>query len=252
MTEELLAGCASLDLADSVCFAGASLAQAAAVVQVDDKPFLLEFRRGRGRVVLIADASFVDNQRIAQADNGVFAFNLAYHYGRPGMVFDEFYHGLHHGPSTIGLLCRFPVNVVTASLLLCVGIFILGRCRGFGPPLAAEPRSRRSRAEHIEAMGNLYRRCRRTRLTLRRLVAGTLRELSDRYGLPQGADAQGVMRHLHGRGYQGADDLRQAIEAAQQALASGHDFSERRLMKLYDDLWTPARKALDATHTRAL
>jgi len=222
------------------------------VVHVDGKPFLLEFPRGRGRVVLIADASFVDNQRIAQADNGVLAFNLAYHYGLPGIVFDEFYHGLHRAPSALGLLCRFPVNVVTASLLLCVGVFILGRCRAFGPPLAAELRSRRSRGEHIEAMGNLYRRCRRTRLTLRRLVAGTLRELSDRCGLPPCSDARAVVRHLRGRGYEGADELRQAIEAAQHALASGRNFSERRLVKLYDDLWTPARKALDATHTRAL
>jgi len=244
--EALVEGCRTLALEPGAYFVGPALQRASATVWAGDKAFLVEFRRGLGRIVLLADVSMIDNERILEADNGPLAFHVAWRYGRKGIVFDEYYHGLHQRPSVVRLLCSFPLSVVSASLLLCVAGFILGRWRHFGRPAAEEPPSRRSKAEHVRAMAALFRRCRKTRLTLRQLVGGLTRELADAYGLRAAGSPAEVVERLRARSCPGAAAMAQALERADAALASGAALSERRLLKLYDDLWNPARKAIDA------
>jgi hypothetical protein len=247
----VLGGCAKLQPIRGAYFSGPGVGRASTSVLLNGQPFLLEFHRGRGRVVLIADVSFLDNRRVQDADNGVFAFNLAYHYGRAGIVFDEYYHGLHHRPSVVRLMCAFPINVVTATLLVCVAALVLARWRHFGPPVPYEERSRRSKAEHVRAMASLFRRCRKTRLALRQLVSGLMWELGDAYGLGEAGAPAAVVEHFRTHSCVNSEAIAGAFERA-SAAASSRSLSERRMLKLYDDLWRPARKAIDAASERTL
>lgn len=246
----LVEGCTALDTELGAWLGGPGLERARAAVWWGDRAVVLEVPRGLGRIVLVADASLFDNGRIAEADNGVLAYNLAWRYGRGGIVFDEYFHGLHESGSIVKLLCRFPVNVVTASLLLCVGVFVLGRWRHFGPPVPFEERSRRSKAEHIQAMADLFRRTSRTKLTLQQCVAGLVHDLGEAYGLADGHDPRAIIEHLTARCGPRGEALAAAFDRAMAAVDTPRALSERRMRTLYDDLWTPARTAIDAARQR--
>ena len=229
-------------------FEGEGVEAAEHVVYADERPFLLESRWGKGRIVLIADGSFFQNGRILEEDNGVFAYNLAFRYGVDGIVFDEFYHGLYHSPNVLRLLLKFPNNVVAAALILSVLVFVWSRFRQFGPPIPFPDASRRSRAEYVTAMADLYRRGGRTNMSLGQLVAGLTRELGQAYRLRDLNDPVTVIRDLRARSCAEADEIGRSLQRIRRALASGRRLSEREMLRLYSDLWYQTRKAIDATN----
>ena len=244
--------CERLALEHSCWFEGRGVEAADHVVDLDEKPFVVESRRGEGRIVLVADGSFFRNGRILEGDNGVFAYNLAFRYGTAGVVFDEFYHGLYRSPNIVWLILAFPNNVVAAALILSVLVFVLSRFRQFGPPIPDTDPSRRSRAEYVYAMAELYRRGGRTRMSLGQLVAGLTREIGQAYRLRDLEDPVTVLKGLRARSCAEADEIGRSLQRIWKALASGRRLSEREMLRLYEDLWCQTRKAIDATNQGAV
>jgi len=91
---------------------------------------------GKGRVLLLADASFLQNQLLARDDNAELALALAGPTRRP-VVFFENFHGYGRGTGLAAIPGRWQALLTLASL--AVVIFILARVRRLGPPEDEEP-----------------------------------------------------------------------------------------------------------------
>jgi Domain of unknown function (DUF4350) len=112
----------------------------------------LESRDGRGTIVM-ASASPLQNQALAQQDNAAFGLGLA---GTPGshVVFDEYDHGFGHaGRGLAGLPTSWRWGLGIA--LSAVGVWILSASRRFGPPERQERTMMPARIEYVEAMATL-------------------------------------------------------------------------------------------------
>ena len=109
---------------------------------------------GRGRIVVLADASPLQNRGLARADNAAFALALA----TPGetVTFLETVHG--YGASTG--LAALPAGARWGLLgLLLAGLaFVWSRARRIGPPQDAERPLPPPRADYVDALaGSLAR-----------------------------------------------------------------------------------------------
>lgn len=107
-------------------------------------------RRG---ATLLADASPLTNQRLAQADNAAFALDLT---GRGPLIFAE----SAHGYGTARGLAALPGNAKGALVLLLAAalLYLLARGKRFGPVEAeARPLAPR-RVEYVDAVAALLRK----------------------------------------------------------------------------------------------
>ena len=248
----LTQNCGKLGL-QAVCgFSGSSVEQADHVVFLNDKPFLLEFRQGKGRIVLVADGSFFRNGRILEDDNALFAYNIAYRYGTDGIVFDEYYHGLYRSPNVVRLLFTYPYNIVATAFFLCVVLFVWSRIRYFGPPVSEEEPDRRSRAEHLHAMADMFQGCGKTNMMLRHLVAGLTEELRKSYRMREVKNPADIVERLRACACDEADAIGRALVRIEAALGSDRQLSETEMFTLYTNLWKPVRKEIHAANQRTL
>ena len=122
-----------------------------------DRTLLAVATLGRGRVLLIADPSPLDNERLDLADNAAFGLGLAGPRSRP-VVFAESYHGYGRSSGLSAIPGRWK------TLLLLGGVaalaLILARGRRLGP---AEPGQRElapPRREYVDALAGLVARTR--------------------------------------------------------------------------------------------
>lgn len=132
---------------------------------LDDRPAMVSFAQGSGRVILSTLVYPLSNVGLKEALNPDLALNLASLAGsRPGTIwFNEWHHGQRgQNASEMTLEKWLRTNPAGQALLYTLGvIFIAAVLRGqiFGRPLPL-PESGRRRAplEHITAIANLKRR----------------------------------------------------------------------------------------------
>jgi hypothetical protein len=86
----------------------------AVAATVDARPFVLEQRSGRGRIVVVADATFLRNAWLDRGDAAPLALDLVRAFGTP--LFDEREHGLRAEQNTLRYLARSPALGVFAGL----------------------------------------------------------------------------------------------------------------------------------------
>jgi len=109
----------------------------------------------RGNVALLADASPLQNARLARADNAAFALELI---GGGPLVFAEAPHG--YG-SASGLAALPDAGKWALGLLLAAGLLLmLARGRRFGPPEDASRPLAPPRAAYVDALGAALARTR--------------------------------------------------------------------------------------------
>jgi hypothetical protein len=119
------------------------------------RALLLERRLGRGRLLLLADDSPLQNRLLAEADNAQLAVDLAGAPGRP-VAFVESVHGYGESRGLAALPQGWIVAFV--GLALAGALWVAARGRRLGPPEpAAEPLAP-PRSEYAEALGRLLRR----------------------------------------------------------------------------------------------
>jgi len=130
--------------------AGRFTAPGGAVAALGSAPGLLAVAPvGRGRALLLADASPLQNRLLASADNAALALALAGPARRP-VTFVESVHGFGRAAGLAALPARWRLALVLAAL--AGGLWLLSRARRFGPaedPGADPPPARR---EHVEAL----------------------------------------------------------------------------------------------------
>lgn len=111
---------------------------------------------GRGRLVLVADSSPLQNRRLARADNAALALGLA---GPGPLAFVEGVHGYGRASGWAALPLR--VRWALGLALLAAVVLMVARGRRFGPPLADRRELPPPRHAYVEALGTVLARARR-------------------------------------------------------------------------------------------
>ncbi len=160
----------------------------APVVHLSDErgALLLDFARGRGRIIVLSDPFIVANRGISRADNLQLAVNIVAAAGGGLIAFDEFHQG--RGTTQNEFAAYFagtPVLAMFAQLCLIAAAVVWTRSRRFARPLPALRVDRRSKLEFVASMAELQQRARAFDLAIENVYGRTRRALA-RYG---GADA---------------------------------------------------------------
>ena len=170
-------------------------------------------RLGDGRVVVLADTSFLSNRRIGDADNAVLAVNLAAHARSHAsgdrLVFDEYHFGYGRRetgwPILGSLLVSTSAGWGVLSLTLAGLLWLFYAGRRFGPRRTPR-RSRRSRLEYVRAVGEAFRSAGAHRLVCALICRRFKARVARLVGLPSTAPTDEIASRLARR--TGADVLR--------------------------------------------
>jgi hypothetical protein len=122
-----------------------------------DPALLAVARAGRGRALLLADSSPLQNRLLGEADNAALGLGLA---GAPGrrVTFVESVHGFGRQTGLAALPARWQIGLAIA--LLAALVLLLSRARRLGPPELAGGEPTPARREHVEALALALRRAR--------------------------------------------------------------------------------------------
>ena len=148
------------------------------------RPLAVVVRSGRGRALLLADASPLQNRALATADNAAFGLAAA----GPGGSRVTFLETVH-GYGTAGGLAALPARGrwVLLGLLLAALAFAWSRARRIGPPEEDERPLPPPRADYVDALAGALVRTRRPAEVARPLRDAARERLTARAGL--GPDA---------------------------------------------------------------
>lgn len=181
-----------------------------------DDPVVALLPRGDGEILLVSQAYVLWNENIADSGIAPLIARAAADWTQPGdtLWFDEYHHG-HRGGSPIRALGSFLGNAApgqAALQLALVGLLALAPAAvRFGAPNDRRPPPRRSRLEHVAALGELYRQARAEEVARRRLVAGFARRIGRER--PQPGQEQAFLERLERNVAAGPEAVRAVSEA---------------------------------------
>ncbi len=166
---------------------------AAPLIADDTGAVVSRYALGKGSVTVVSDESLFENARLARADNGRLAYDLATAgLGPHGSVaFDEWSHGYASGDTWWSVLPR-PLQVAVIAIACILIALALGTAPRFGPVAPVVDESERTSAEYLTSMAVLYQRGRATRAALREMVDACLRDVAQALGLADNAPARAI------------------------------------------------------------
>ena len=148
------------------------------VLAGDEGTLLLVATAGRGRIVLLADSSPLQNRLLGEADNAALALALS---GRGPLTFVESVHGYGPARGLAALPARFGWALI--GLALAALVFMVARGRRLGPP---EPERRDlppPRRAYVDALAATMARGRDREEAVAPVRAEARRRLARRAGL---------------------------------------------------------------------
>ena len=158
-------------------------AEAPTVHLADERgAFLLDYKRGEGRIVVLSDPFLVANNGIARADNLQLAVNVVTGGGGGLVAFDEFHQGRGAAHNRVSsYFAGTPVIAMLGQGAFVVALLVWARGRRFARPLPAARPDRRSKLEFVASMAELQQRARAFDLAIENIYSRTRRALA-RYG----------------------------------------------------------------------
>jgi hypothetical protein len=167
---------------------GGFVSTGSALAALGEAPALLAVAApGRGRALLLADASPLQNRLLARADNAALALALAGPSRRP-VTFVESVHGFGRSTGLAALPGRWRLALVVAAL--AAALWLLSRARRFGPAEDPGPDPPPARREHVEALAIALRRARDPEAALAPVQAAARAQVARRAALgPDAPDA---------------------------------------------------------------
>lgn len=198
-------------------------------------PIVLEYSRGKGRVVLVADATPFANFGMTRGDNAVLAYHLATGENACELVVDEFYHGRFEEGNWLALVGMYPYGVIALSMLVAVLCWVWSHVVSFGPPWQGGMESRRSVRAYIEAMARLFWRGRKLPFVLETCREGLLDDLRIELSLGPGAPREAILRRVGQFDPERAKRLDAALDAVAAALARSKSISLRELVRFQEE-----------------
>jgi len=142
---------------------------------------------GRGRVLLLADPTPLQNGLLGAADNARLGLNLAGASGRP-VAFLEAYHG--YGKASGLRAIPFRWKLLLAGLILATLTYMVARGRRLGPPELEERELAPPRRVYVESLAGVLGMARRPREALAPLQRHVRNAVAQRAGLRPDADEE--------------------------------------------------------------
>jgi hypothetical protein len=199
-----------------------------------DGALLAAARLGRGRVLLLADPSPLQNRLLGESDNAALGLALAGARGRP-VAFLETYHGYGRSSGLAALPTSW--KVLLGVLALAALTYMVARGRRLGPPEAEGRALAPPRRAYVDALGAALARTRRPHEAVEPLRLRGRARLARRAGLEPDADDDAVRAAASRVGVSDADlealltpvARESDVLAVGRALAHvGHDDGGRR------------------------
>jgi hypothetical protein len=186
------------------------------VLGASDAPLAVVVRRGRGRALLLADASPLQNRALDLADNAAFGLAAAGPDGRR-VTFLETVHG--YGSRT-GLAALPPAARWALLGLVLAGLaFAWSHWRRIGPPEEAETPLPPPRRDYVEALAAILVRTKQPDEVARPLREAARARLAGRAGLAR--DAREDQLRAAGRRFGLTDEEIDAVVGGEDGLAAG-------------------------------
>lgn len=183
-----------------------------------ERTFVAEYVVGKGKVIVVSEPALFENYFMQKDDNPVLAARL-FHAQNRAVIFDEFYHGLTVRGNPFWLLTKHPFGMLFFVSVLAAGIYILRQAVHLGPPLGERAPSRRTLAEYIAAMSNLFHRTGHFAFVMQEIRDGTLWFVRRKLGLsPQQEDATRIIAVLARKNPEDAARLKAALQEADEIL----------------------------------
>ena len=211
--------------------------QVAEVLLADDSgaPVAVAVEHGRGTVLALAEAEMLANATLPKADNVVLAANLVFAGGAPEMVyFDEYHHGFVGAGGVLAgaEVDATPFRNTALALLAVAAIYALGRSRRFGAAVRRSDASRRSSADYVRALAQIYARAGAGRPAALMLASGLRRRIAVAVGMPALADVHVLAGELTRRGLPG-DEIAELLGKLE---GTGETMSSAELLTLAQEV----------------
>jgi len=158
----------------------------------DAVPGIVVARAGRGEIVLLADASPLQNRLLGESDNAVLALALA---GQGELTFLESFHGYGPAQGLAALPARFGLALV--GLALAALALMLARGRRLGPPELERRELPPPRRAYVDSLAATLARGKRREAAVAPVREAARERVARRVGLADGAsDEQWVAAGL--------------------------------------------------------
>jgi len=194
---------------------------------------LVDFERGRGRVIILSDPFIVANRGINRADNLQLAANIITGAGGDGLIaFDEFHQG--RGMTRNELAAYFagtPILAMCAQLFLIAAAVVWTRGRRFARPLPAPHVDRRSKLEFVASMAELQQRARAFDLAIENVYARTRRALARYGGSDVSAPHADIAASVAARSGRSRDEIESLMRECEDAI-NGAPITPRQSLAL--------------------
>lgn len=161
-------------------------------------PALVGRQEGRGYVYLGVSAVPFTNQGIQEAGGGALVLNLLRRIPAAGAVlFDEYHHGYRVVPTPQGALAKqwWGWSLIYAAFVVAGYLLLGGRRFGRAVPVRQEV-ARRSSAEYVASMANLFQRAGKRHDIATHYRTMLKRRLAQPYGFAPPADDQAFLEQL--------------------------------------------------------
>jgi hypothetical protein len=162
------------------------------VLSAASEAVLIGSKRGAGYVYVSSATRPFTNAGLRDPNSAALVLNLLRRVPPGGRVqFDEFHHGHVAPPSTGGILLANPLGWAALYAVLAVGMYLMLSGRRFGRPVPLKAEiARRSSAEYVESMADLFQRGGKRAYILRHFYQSFKRRLARPVGVsPQLDDA---------------------------------------------------------------
>src|SRR3954468_8628804 len=147
-------------------------------------------RVGRGRLILLADPSPLQNRLLGRADNAAFGLSLAGPPRRPA-GFLESYHG--YGRSSGLRALPLAWKLLLGGLAAATLVWMVAQARRFGPPETRSRDLQPPRSEYVDALAGVVARTHRSDEAVASVRARARTELLRRAALPADADDDALL-----------------------------------------------------------
>ena len=155
---------------------------------VDNDPGAVVIRRGRGRVIVVADPSILTLRGLWRADNPRFLINVvALHAGDGRVYFDEYHHGLRSGGGFWGYLHAHGQQWIVIVIILVAGMAAWGVGIRLGRPVPALDEKQADAVEYASAVARIYQQAGVPHLLAETLCRDFLIDLTRHLRLRRGA-----------------------------------------------------------------
>jgi hypothetical protein len=128
---------------------------------------IVVLEEGKGRVIVVAEASVFSNLHLRERDHARLALDLLLtHLGGGLLLIDEYHHGYGRVDSVAGYVFQSEAFIPLLQILFMV-LLVWGTAgRRFGPARPLPRETERSSMEYVRAMAQLFQRVKARRLAL--------------------------------------------------------------------------------------